>query len=88
MDLLHVQEKKMSSYIKIVVKVVEIIDKLGFESDRIILIMGTREKTVEILRQMNPQVLDVLPLSLEEVFVYEMEALGYTFDVNPFEDND
>ena len=25
-------------------------------------------------------VLDVLPLTLEEVFTYEMEALGYEFD--------
>ncbi len=28
---------------------------------------------------MNPILLDVLPLSLEEVFIYEMEALGYAF---------
>jgi ABC-2 type transport system ATP-binding protein len=28
---------------------------------------------------MNPLVLDVLPLTLEEVFTYEMEALGYEF---------
>ena len=24
--------------------------------------------------------MEVLPLSLEEVFLYEMESLGYTFD--------
>jgi ABC-2 type transport system ATP-binding protein len=28
---------------------------------------------------MSPLLLDVLPLTLEEVFVYEMEALGYSF---------
>ena len=28
---------------------------------------------------MNPLLLDVLPLSLEEVFSYEMESLGYSF---------
>ena len=28
---------------------------------------------------MKPTLLDVLPLSLEEVFTYEMEALGYKF---------
>ena len=27
----------------------------------------------------NPLLLDIFPLSLEEVFVYEMEALGYAF---------
>ena len=25
-------------------------------------------------------ILDILPLTLEEVFTYEMEALGYSFD--------
>ena len=34
---------------------------------------------------MNPVLLDVLPLSLEEVFTYEMEALGYAFDVELLE---
>ena len=28
---------------------------------------------------MNPLLLDVLPLTLEEVFTYEMDALGYVF---------
>ena len=31
------------------------------------------------LRGLQPAVLDVLPLTLEEVFTFEMEALGYTF---------
>jgi ABC-2 type transport system ATP-binding protein len=29
---------------------------------------------------MSPVILDILPLTLEEVFTYEMEALGYAFD--------
>ena len=29
---------------------------------------------------LQPAILDILPLSLEEVFTYEMEALGYAFD--------
>ena len=40
---------------------------------------GNREETVERIRAENPLLLDVLPLNLEEVFVYEMEALGYAF---------
>ena len=40
---------------------------------------GDREKVTEQLQQMNPLILDILPLSLEEVFTYEMEALGYAF---------
>lgn len=40
---------------------------------------GDREEVVTLIRKMNPILLDVLPLNLEEVFVYEMEALGYAF---------
>ena len=40
---------------------------------------GNREDVVLKIREMNPLLLDVLPLNLEEVFVYEMEALGYAF---------
>lgn len=40
---------------------------------------GDREELVAKLKAMNPLLLDVLPLTLEEVFTYEMEALGYAF---------
>lgn len=40
---------------------------------------GERDKVVASIREMNPILLDVLPLNLEEVFIYEMEALGYAF---------
>ena len=40
---------------------------------------GEREVVAAKLRAMSPVLLDVLPLNLEEVFIYEMEALGYAF---------
>jgi hypothetical protein len=43
------------------------------------IVRGGREETVSRLQAMMPILLDVLPLSLEEVFTYEMEALGYAF---------
>ena len=43
------------------------------------IVRGERQATEYKLRCMNPLVLDLLPLNLEEVFVYEMEALGYAF---------
>ena len=43
------------------------------------IIRGDKEAVVAGLRGLNPVLLDVLPLSLEEVFTYEMEALGYEF---------
>lgn len=44
------------------------------------IVRGGREETAETLRAMNPILLDILPLSLEEVFVHEMSALGYSYD--------
>ena len=38
---------------------------------------GSSKKKVE---KLNPIILDYLPLTLEEVFIYEMEALGYEFN--------
>ncbi len=40
---------------------------------------GEREEVIAKIRAMSPLLLDVLPLNLEEVFIYEMEALGYAF---------
>lgn len=44
-----------------------------------IIARGEKEETIAKLKSMNPILLDVLPLTLEEVFTYEMEALGYSF---------
>ncbi len=43
------------------------------------IIKGDREITTNTLKALSPVLLDVLPLTLEEVFTYEMEALGYDF---------
>ena len=40
---------------------------------------GDKEQVTATLRALSPVLLDVLPLNLEEVFIYEMEALGYAF---------
>ncbi len=46
------------------------------------IVRGDRDATVASLQAMKPVLLDVLPLSLEEVFTYEMEALGYSFNLD------
>ncbi len=45
------------------------------------IVKGNREEVISKITAMNPVLLDVLPLTLEEVFTYEMEALGYTFNI-------
>lgn len=37
------------------------------------------EELIEIIEKMNPVLVDVMPLNLEEVFVYEMEAANYEY---------
>ena len=44
-----------------------------------LIVRGDRDETEAKIRAMEPLLLDMLPLSLEEVFIYEMEALGYAF---------
>ena len=40
---------------------------------------GDKDDVVSKIRALEPVLLDVLPLNLEEVFIYEMESLGYAF---------
>lgn len=58
---------------------IEILSYSQMGSVATFIVRGDRMATEEKLRCMNPLLLDILPLNLEEVFVYEMEALGYSF---------
>lgn len=44
------------------------------------IVRGDREQVQKHLTEKQPLLLDLLPLTLEEIFLYEMEALGYVFD--------
>lgn len=41
------------------------------------IVRGTSEEVAEIITSMKPLIFDCIPLTLEEVFIYEMEGLGY-----------
>ena len=45
-----------------------------------IVIKKDKEKTKKYLESLKPVILDFLPLTLEEIFIYEMEVLGYAFE--------
>ena len=45
-----------------------------------LIIKGDKEVVKEKLDALNPVILDFLPLTLEEMFIYEMEVLGYEFN--------
>ena len=44
------------------------------------IIRGDSAKAKSLIGAMNPLLLEILPLTLEEVFLFEMEALGYSFE--------
>ncbi|MBR0437274.1 MAG: ABC transporter ATP-binding protein [Clostridia bacterium] len=44
-----------------------------------LIVRGDRDETTAKINAMQPVLFEILPLSLEEVFVFEMDALGYEF---------
>lgn len=87
-----VQNLKTSQY-KIQIAFSEEYDRSKFDGINIVhfvkhgsvsnlIVRGEKSRTVAYLSAMNPVLLDVLPLTLEEVFTYEMEALGYSFNLD------
>ncbi|MBQ3527961.1 MAG: ABC transporter ATP-binding protein [Clostridia bacterium] len=87
-----VQRLKTAQY-KIQIAFSEEYDKSKFEGIDIVhfvkhgsvsnmIVRGDKQETVTRLSAMGPVLLDVLPLTLEEVFTYEMEALGYSFNLD------
>ena len=44
-----------------------------------LILRGDEDRTRERLRALSPILMEFLPLTLEEVFTYEMETLGYSF---------
>jgi ABC-2 type transport system ATP-binding protein len=58
------------------------IEVLHFEQNRsvvYIIAKGEAEEIKEKISKKNPKILDIIPLSLEEIFIYELEVLGYEF---------
>lgn len=59
------------------------LDIMHFEKNQSIYYMIIKGDEDEIRKQLapkNPFILDVIPLSLEEIFIYEMEVLGYDYN--------
>lgn len=46
------------------------------------IVKGDVDETRAFLNQLNPVICDILPLTLEEIFAYEMETLEYSFDIS------
>lgn len=78
-SLFKVQIAFRDAYDKSLFDGIEMLDYTQRGSVANFIVRGNREDTTARLHNLEPLVLDILPLSLEEVFIYEMEALGYAF---------
>ena len=58
---------------------IEMLDYNQMGSVATFIARGDKNDVVAKIRALEPVLLDVLPLNLEEVFIYEMESLGYAF---------
>lgn len=59
---------------------IEILHHEQFGSVSMLIVKGRSETVLEKIRYAKPLLCDILPLTLEEVFIYELGGLGYEFE--------
>ncbi|MBE6954020.1 MAG: ABC transporter ATP-binding protein [Ruminococcaceae bacterium] len=78
-NLFKVQFAFAGDYDKHVLDGVEVLSWVKKGSVANAIVRGDREAVRAKLTADSPLLLDILPLTLEEIFIHEMEALGYAF---------
>ena len=64
-------------------KLLQILSPLHTEtygSVNMMIVKGDSEEIKETVREFSPLICDILPLTLEEIFIYELGGLGYEFE--------
>ena len=51
-----------------------------FGSVNILIVQGKTEEITQEIEKYSPKILDILPLTLEEIFIYELGGKGYEFE--------
>ncbi|GMQ57583.1 ABC transporter ATP-binding protein [Vallitalea sediminicola] len=76
-DVYKIQVAFKGEFDKSILDGAKILHKENRGSIFLFILKGNREKTINIIEQSNPAILDILPLTLEEIFIYEMGGVGY-----------
>ncbi|WP_113673570.1 ABC transporter ATP-binding protein [Vallitalea guaymasensis] len=76
-DVYKIQVAFKGEFDKSILDGTKILHKENRGSIFLYILKGNREKTISIIEQSNPAILDILPLTLEEIFIYEMGGVGY-----------
>jgi len=79
-NMYKVQISLKNDFSKDIFNNLEVINFKKVGSVATLIIDDKKGDSKEKLEKLNPIILDYLPLTLEEVFIYEMEALGYEFN--------
>ena len=79
-NMFKVQISLKDEFDKETFKDVEIMNFKKLGSVGSLIVKGDKEEVKEKLEKYNPIILDFLPLTLEEMIIYEMEVLGYEFN--------
>lgn len=79
-NMYKVQISLSTKFSKDTFKDLEVLSYKKIGSVATLIINDEKGTTKKKLEKLNPIILDFLPLTLEEVFIYEMEALGYEFE--------
>lgn len=79
-DMVKVQISLSKDFDKTDFKDIDILNFKKVGSVATMIVRDKEGKTKKILEKKKPLILDFIPLTLEEVFIYEMEVLGYEFN--------
>lgn len=77
LDIHKIQVAFKESVQEEILKDVDILYEEERGSVKLFIVRGKKEEIVEQINKYDPVILDILPLTLEEIFIYEMGDVGY-----------
>ncbi|SMB85072.1 ABC-2 type transport system ATP-binding protein [Desulfonispora thiosulfatigenes DSM 11270] len=76
-DIHKIQVSFKTDNLKDLREQVEILHEEKRGSVSLLIVKGEKEEVIKIFNKYNPIIMDILPLTLEEIFIYELGGAGY-----------